>query len=127
MGDKGLRGFLAELQREGELTQVDGADWDVELGTITELMAEKKGPALLFDKIKGYPQGYRVTTNLLLTRKRFAMSVGMPPDTPKLELLRKFKSSGSKLIKPVEVKTGPVMENVRLGNDINLFDFCTRS
>ncbi len=121
---KDLRGFLEKLQGEKELTQVEGADWDLELGAITELAAGRKGPALLFDKIKDYPQGYRVVTNLLSTRKRCAIALAMPLDTSKLDIIRKFRHlSGSELIKPQEVKTGPVMENVYFGNDVNLLKF----
>ena len=41
---------------------MEGADWDLEMGAITELIYhEGKGipPAILFDKVPGYPEGFR--------------------------------------------------------------------
>ena len=58
-----LRPWLAEAERLGELKTVRGADWNLELGAISELNVKKDvPPALLFDEIKGYPKGYRVLT-----------------------------------------------------------------
>ena len=57
-----LRGFLDSLSQKGKLRTVNNADWDLEIGTINELMAERQGPGLLFDNIKGYPPGFRVAT-----------------------------------------------------------------
>ena len=40
-----------------------GADWNLELGAISELNVKKDAPpALLFDEIAGYPKGWRVLT-----------------------------------------------------------------
>src|SRR5205823_10765887 len=60
-----LRTVIASLEADGQLRRVAGADWDLELGAITEMMALRDGPALLFDGVKGYPNGYSVLTNLM--------------------------------------------------------------
>ena len=59
-----LRGWLAEVERIGELVKIDEpTDWDEEISGITYLTGKRKaGPALLFDNIKGYPHGFRVLT-----------------------------------------------------------------
>src|ERR671924_977033 len=58
-----LRPWLKEVERLGELREVRGADWNLELGAISELNVKKEAPpALLFDEIKGYPKGFRVLT-----------------------------------------------------------------
>src|SRR5262252_9805620 len=58
-----LRAWLREIQALGELREVRGADWNLELGAISELNVKKDlPPALLFDEIKGYPKGFRVLT-----------------------------------------------------------------
>jgi len=65
---RGLREWLDIVESLGELKKIDGVDWNLEMGTLAELIArESKGsvPAVLFDKIKGYPAGYRVRTPLL--------------------------------------------------------------
>ena len=48
----------------GELKRLNGADWNLEIATLAELIyRERSGviPALLFDRIKGYPEGFRIT------------------------------------------------------------------
>jgi len=58
-----LRVWLDEVRQLGELTEVLGADWNLELGAISELNVKKTlPPALLFDNIDGYPDGFRVMT-----------------------------------------------------------------
>lgn len=59
-----LRDFLNKLEELGELKRVTGASWEEDIGGITELMTERRGPALLFDEIKGYPKGYRAASDL---------------------------------------------------------------
>ncbi|NIO10180.1 MAG: UbiD family decarboxylase, partial [Deltaproteobacteria bacterium] len=56
-GQLDLRTCIDKLRDLGEFETIEGADWNLEIGAITELKGEEKGPALLFDKIKGYPQG----------------------------------------------------------------------
>lgn len=122
-----LRAFISKLEELGELKKVEGADWDLEIGTVTELMAERKGPALLFDNISGYPRGFRVATNLFLTSKRCKAALGLPEDMPDLEVIRWFKRKLDefKPIKPKVVKEGPVLENVLEKDDVDLFKFPT--
>ena len=58
----------------GELKRINGADWNLEIGTMAELIyRERFGtiPALLFDRIKGYPEGFRI---LLASKLPIAVS-----------------------------------------------------
>ena len=58
-----LRAWLETARSLGELKDVKGADAKLELGAISELNVKKDAaPALLFDDIKDYPNGYRVLT-----------------------------------------------------------------
>ena len=58
-----LRAWLDDARALGELTDVSGADWNLELGAISELNVKKeRSAALLFDDIPGYPSGHRVGT-----------------------------------------------------------------
>ncbi len=55
-----VRQWLELVESMGELKRVNGADWNLEIGTMAELIyRERTGtiPALLFDQIKGYPRG----------------------------------------------------------------------
>ena len=122
-----LRSFLDECEKCGDLEKVEGADWNLEIGTISELAAEKFGPVLLFDKIKGYPPGYRVATDLYTTKERIAMAFDMPRETPKLDIIKQIRVAANdfKSVKPIEVKSGPVMQNVKMGDDVDLLAFPT--
>lgn len=120
-----IRSFIAELEEIGQLRRIDGADWNIEIGAITECVADKEGPALLFDNVKDYPAGFRILTNVFRTHDRFALATGLPAKVTGLALLdqwrRKFRS-----LKPyptVELKDGPVLENVDRGEDVDLLKF----
>lgn len=61
---KDLREYIDAVDRLGELRRVEGADWDLEIGAITEVAARAAQPkVVLFDNIKGYPKGFRVIVN----------------------------------------------------------------
>jgi UbiD family decarboxylase len=123
----GLRSFLRTCQELGEITTVDGADWNLEIEAVTEMVSEliPEPPAIMFDNIKGYPSGFRVLSNVTANRVRTAIALQMPPETPRSEIVRRgaqeFKRSQP--IEPVEVATGPVMENVITGDDVDVLKF----
>ncbi|MDI9619219.1 MAG: UbiD family decarboxylase [Candidatus Nezhaarchaeota archaeon] len=123
-----LREYLDRLLNLNELIEVKGADWNLEIGCITEMMAERKGPGLLFDEIKGYPKGYRLASNLLtVTRRRQKIALGIREDTPDIKVIEewKWKYLNFKPVPPREVSDGPVMENVMEGDKVNMFKFPT--
>ncbi len=86
-----LREYIAEIKSVGELREVNGADWNLEIGTLTELVGEKDGPSLLFDRIKDYPQGFRVLATCMNNAKQINKALGFPADQPTLALLKAFK------------------------------------
>ena len=58
MGFLDMRQWMASLQQQGELRHITAeVDWDREIGAITRRVLEKKGPALVFENIKGYASG----------------------------------------------------------------------
>jgi len=124
-----LREFIARVNQVGELQQVDGADWDLEIGRISEIETESASPRLLlFDNIKGHEPGYRVASILFGTPRRIALLFGLPEDLTGINLVRAMKErleQGITPIPPVEVKTGPVMENVFTGDDVDIMKFPT--
>ena len=85
-----LQSFIAASQELDDWRQIDGANWDLEIGALTEATAEliPEAPLLIFDNIPGYPAGYRVASLSLASYKRTALALGLPIDRPKLELMR---------------------------------------
>ena len=126
---KDLREFIEGVKKIGELRTIEGAKWDLEIGAITYLAAENADPpALLFDKIEGYPGGYRVFTIPFTTDKRIALALGLPLESSRMELVKKMRDrwrESPSHLPPVEVKDGPIMENVHKGDEVDLFEFPT--
>ncbi len=53
----GLRSWLKQAGALGEIRQIDGADWDLEIGGVADIVNERgSSPAVLFDSVKGYPR-----------------------------------------------------------------------
>ncbi|MFC1905688.1 UbiD family decarboxylase, partial [Chloroflexota bacterium] len=114
----------------GDCKALNGVDWDLEIGLITEWQsALPNSPLLIFDEIRDYPPGFRVISNVYRTRKRAALALGLPHDIERLELVKalkqKVKEGYSRLIPPVETESAPVKENVSLGDDVDLLKFPT--
>jgi 4-hydroxy-3-polyprenylbenzoate decarboxylase len=121
-----LRNYLEKLRGANDLIDIYGVNWDLELGCITELMCERKGPALLFDEIKGYPKGYRVASNLLtVSKKRQRIALGIGEDVPDIKIIEMWKEKYKNFtaVPPKEVSDGPIMENKMERDEVNLFKF----
>ncbi|MBI4322405.1 MAG: UbiD family decarboxylase [Chloroflexi bacterium] len=122
-----LREFLKRSDELGLCKTVEGADWNLEIGGITELgLSVPTSPMLVFDRIKGYPAGYRVVSNFQNRPELVALTFGLPPETSGLDQARAWRdkvNQGFVPVPPVEVSTGPVRENVHVGDDVDLFEF----
>ncbi len=78
---RGLRGWLEQVEKLGELERVSGAHWDAEMGALTQMLTEKSrgtAPAILFDDVPGYPKGFRTLYGQLSSIKRIALTLGLP-------------------------------------------------
>ncbi len=118
-----LRDFINLCEEAGELKRIEAeVDWNLELSHIAKFNEEDKGPALLFQNIKGY--NTPVFTSAFTTNKRLAIALGQPLDSSLCDIARSWmKATTKKLIPPEIVKTGPVFENVVEGDKVNLFNF----
>jgi 4-hydroxy-3-polyprenylbenzoate decarboxylase len=129
MSYRDLRQWLDEVNAFGELKTIEGADWDLEIGAITE-MARKESrvaPCILFDSIKGYSKGQRLVVGQLNSIKRVALTTGMPTDMSTLELVNawRHKIKEMKPVAPREVRDGLFMENVWEEKDVDVLRFPT--
>ncbi|MDH3703675.1 MAG: UbiD family decarboxylase [Alphaproteobacteria bacterium] len=125
----GLRDWIEKVDGLGELLRVDGADWDAEMGTITHMLTEKSrgnAPAILFDNVPGYPKGYRTLYGELSSIRRIAMTLGLPLEYDrKVDIVQRYhdRMQNMELIPPKMVETGPVLENIVTGDDIDVLKF----
>ncbi|MFH0914416.1 MAG: UbiD family decarboxylase [Chloroflexota bacterium] len=128
MAYRDLREWINRLEKEGELASVKTqVDWNLEIGGIIQEVYNQRGPALLFENIKGYQNTpcRKLLANATGSYRRIAMMMGLPGDTPPQELIRVFMRRTKKPVKPVMVKEAPVKENVVKGDAVNLLDFPT--
>lgn len=129
MQGKDLRSWINDVESLGELKRINGADWDIEIGAVTELGHHRgeQSDALLFDEIKDYPAGFRVLSNTLNTTKRLALTLGMDTNYTRLDFIRDIKQRISSVdyLQPEVVKDGPILENVFEGKEIDMWKFPT--
>lgn len=121
-----LREWIETVDELGELRRVSGADWQEEIGAITEIYQRNPGQeALLFDNVPGYPSSYRVLSTILNSPSRIALTMGLDPDTSLAELTEWFRdqSDDMEYEEPTVVSDGPVLENVDEGDDIDITKF----
>ncbi len=122
---KDIREWIKACEKEGEIHRVKAeVDWNLEMSHIARLNESKKGPALIFENVKGYD--IPVLASAFTTPKRLAITLGLPIGYSMCDMAQSWmeKTSKGELVKPVEVKTTiPVMEEVVEGNKINVFDF----
>lgn len=124
-----LRGWIRCAQEIGQLRQINGADWNLEIGGITEMVClQSKNPVcLLFDEIKGYPKGWSVVSNVFTNQELAAMTLGLAPNLKPIEFVKAWREKAKTIkLTPVgEVTDGPIFENVLHGAQIDLYKFPT--
>ena len=119
-----LRAWIAQLRAAGELQDIAGAEREKEIGGIVDIYQRQIGnKAVLFDDVPGYPRGHRILANILTSIPRINITLGLPPDASAIDLVHYWRRymKEAKVHAPVTVKTGPVMENVHTGKDIDIF------
>lgn len=124
-----LRDWLDAVERKGELKRISGADWDLEMSSIAEIVYREgraPKPVLIFDDTPGYPRGYRNLYGLLSSRWRIAKTLGLPEnEIEPVKLVRNWchKLKNLPLIPPKFVKSGPVMANSLKGDKVDILKF----
>ena len=120
-----LRDWIKKVEEFGELRKIEGVDWNLEMGAITEIAARgQKSYAVLFDKIKDYPPGRRVLVGVHhQSLKRQCLTTHLPLDYDRIRFIQAWRErlNHPRLIPPRVVQDGPVLENIFEGEDIDLF------
>lgn len=123
-----LRELLERVEQAGELIRIPGADWNLEVGTLAEIIYNKlqnNPPAIVFDEILGYPRGYRLLSGMTNSAKRLALTMGFPVPSNSMDVVRAYRDrmKKHKPIPPVIVSKGPILENIIGEQDIDLLQF----
>ena len=101
-----LRGWLAEVEKIGELKRIAApVDPIEEIGAITYMAArEGKSPALLFDKMQGDASGSHILTNMLgASKERYALAVGLDPQLSTIDMIEATRSLMADPVKPTMI------------------------
>ncbi|HZR59492.1 MAG TPA: UbiD family decarboxylase [Xanthobacteraceae bacterium] len=126
MGFLDQRQWMASLEQQGELRRIKAeVDWDREIGALTRRVLEKKGPALLFENIKGYGDGRctKLFASGLGARSRLALALGFPRETPNRELVQHVMQKNRETLPHVMVDKGPVKDVILKGDAIDQAEF----
>ncbi len=127
MAHQDLRSWLQQVEAMGQLKRIEGADWDLEIGAIVEMVSRRSSsrPALLFDNIQDYPQGFRVLAGILNSLSRLTLTTGMERGISGIQFVREWRDRVRQphTIPPVVVPWGPVLENTMTDNEVDLFKF----
>lgn len=118
-----LRDFVAQCEKVGQLKRVKAeVDWDLEISHVAKVVEEKSGPALLFEKVKGYTSP--VLTGAFGTTQRLAVILGKDPNLSMVQLTKEWVNTAVKALTPAkEVKDGPIFENILDADKVNTFAF----
>ena len=125
-----LREWIDCVDSFGELKRISGANWQAEIGAISEINVHRiPSCALLFDQVPGYPDGYRVLTGTTNTPRRLALTLGLSATTTR-EVVAGLRhgrlarwQAESKDFPPQYVDGGPVFECVQEGPQVDLESF----
>ncbi|AZG11006.1 UbiD family decarboxylase [Pigmentiphaga sp. H8] len=123
-----LRELLERVDKAGELLRVSGADWNLEVGTLAEIIhgsQHGEAPAILFDNIPGYPAGFRLLSGASNSSARLALTLGFPVPRGPMDVVQSYRDRMQRHepIPPRVVETGPILENIDRDDDVDIFKF----
>lgn len=122
----GLRGWLDQVERMGQLRHVQGANVEEEIGAATDVLQHAaESPAVMFDRVPGYEPSFRVLVNSFGSTDKIALTLGLPLGLSKVALSDAWRNKirGFQPLPPLEVSDGPIFENVRRGDDVDVTIF----
>jgi UbiD family decarboxylase len=126
MPARDLRDWIERVDQLGELSRIDGADVNLDVGGLTDLYQWDMGnPALLFDHLAGYRPGFRILSNVLTSLPRLALTLNLDVAQGKRAFVDALRGQLANLV-PIPatfVDDGPVMRNRMAGDQVDLGRF----
>ncbi|MDP2643933.1 MAG: UbiD family decarboxylase [Desulfobacterales bacterium] len=126
MGHKSLGDFIEAADAVGEVKQIHGAALELEVGCLTELSAERNGPLLLFDRFEGFPEDFRVASNVVRNnRRRYALAMGLPLDAHAIAMVQELRQRRRtrQPFAPLLLNDGPVLAHRISGQEVDISKF----
>jgi UbiD family decarboxylase len=129
-GPASLRAWLREAAEHGELQDVEGAGWDLEIGALSQVNYRRTNPkALMFDGITGYPRGSRVLSGTVSNPRLLGSVLGLGWDRSDSDLVETLAAKPGEWaatagdFAATTVTDGAILSNVASKPDLNLLDF----
>jgi 4-hydroxy-3-polyprenylbenzoate decarboxylase len=121
-----LREWLSYAERLGEVRTVKGANWEEDIGLAAEaVLRAENGPCVMFEDIPGCPEDFRLLLNMFAGTRR-NMTLGFSDHLTKWELSDAYREAylmHPRIIPHEMVEAGPVLENVMMGEDVDVLKF----
>ena len=111
----GLRDFIANLKAQGELISIpQPLSPQYEISAFLSEIGKKENPAIFFERVKGHR--LPVVGNLLGTRRRLSLALGIEPE----KLFEEFPKRIGKSLPPVLTRDASPKKVVRKGKGLDL-------
>ena len=122
-----LRDLLKRAEAVNELLTIDGVNWNLEMGALTEVIhhARPNPPAILFQRIPGFPEGFRVVSGASNSSRRLAITLGFPePKTP-MDVVHAYRNrmKTHTPLSPETVDQGPILQNIDRDDAVDVLKF----
>src|SRR5258706_14452415 len=115
---KDLRGFLDELEKQGLLRHVNAeVDLIHEVGALSCLSLDERGPGMVLENLKGYPGG-RLVINIMSTTPQMATVFNTEEDD--VEIVTAIHEGKANPIPPVQVDSAVCQEVIHRGDEVDL-------
>jgi UbiD family decarboxylase len=126
---KDLREWIEQAKKINELVVLEDADIEYEMAAISQLSCKSEGPAILHQKIKGYPPNFRVITSMMSNIRTLNLTYGLPIENSIKDTVEALRTKVGEWEKdavkfpPKIVDKSPLMENVLEGDKVDLTKF----
>jgi UbiD family decarboxylase len=129
IGYKDLRDWMEQAGKIGELKTIEEADPNLEVGTMVQIDGKNEGPALLFSKLKGYSDRFRILTNSMANIRSFNHTFGLPVQNTIQQSVETLKGKAAEWAERAKsfparvVDSGAIFENIEEGDRVDLSKF----
>jgi len=115
MATTGIKSFLQILKARGDLISIPAPlDPKYEISAVLSELGKKEAPVLLFEKVKGH--SLPIVGNLLGTRKRLSLALGIEPE----KLFDEFPKRMERRLSPALVRDSSTRVLIKRGRGLDL-------
>lgn len=120
---KDMRGYLDLLKKHGLLKSVKAeVDLNAEVGAISALALNDRGPGMIFENIKGHAGG-KLAINIMSTTPQMALAFNTDDDD--MEIVSVIHQGKRNPIPPKVVDSAVCQEVVHTGDDVDVYSIPT--